>query len=149
MEHLSLITKRGGQGGRKIPKRYYFGEHLGLYEGSRPLGEPVLWPLAARCLPVCVKPFVMFLPDGRVVKRTERAEMSLLLFFWTSWFLASSRVSGQSVSGRFSHLNLFVVIFWIPIFNVPTRNALGVQKFPPELGGVIHQQILDLFVCVN
>ena len=71
----------GGQGGRKIPRRYYFGEHLGLYEGSRPLGEPVLWPLAARCLPVCVEPFVMFLPDGGVVKRTERAEMSLLCFF--------------------------------------------------------------------
>ena len=31
-----------------MPKRRYFWEHLGLYEGSRPLGEPVLWPLAAR-----------------------------------------------------------------------------------------------------
>ena len=74
---------------------------------------------------------------------------SVLVEKKTSWFLAPSRASGQSVSGRFSHLNLFVVIFWIPIFYVPARNALGVQKFPPELGGVIHQQIFDLFVCVN
>ena len=58
-----------------------------------------------------------------VVERTERAEMSLLLFFLTFWFLASSRVSGQSVSGRFSHLNLFVVIFWIPTFDERTERA--------------------------
>ena len=39
MEHPSFITKRGGQGGQKIRKRYYFGEHLGFYEGLPPLSE--------------------------------------------------------------------------------------------------------------
>ena len=65
----------------------------------------------------------MFLPDGGG-GGTHRASRNVaLIVFLTFWFLASSRVPGQSVSGRFSHLNLFVVIFWIPIFDERTERA--------------------------
>ena len=105
MEHLSLITKRGGgRADEKYLKRYYFGEHLGLHGGSRPLGESALWPLAARCLavlfffdflvfgiqprirPICVRTILAFEPvcddllDSKFVRSykepTERAEIS-------------------------------------------------------------------------
>ena len=106
----------------------------------------VPWPLAARCLAVCVEPFVMFLPDGGG-GGTHRASrnVALIVFFWLFgfWHPAAYQANLCQDDSR-----IWTCLLWSFGFQFLT-NALSVQKFRLELGGVIHQQILDLFVCVN
>ena len=50
MEHLSFISTRGGQGGRKIHKRYYFGGDETVRQHFLGLELPRLAPLPAPTL---------------------------------------------------------------------------------------------------